>query len=136
MARTVRDANLETRTARIRLPIRSEPYWRGLERGFALGRLMAAMPNTKSEPRTICRTLTELPYSTMGRRKRPRGRGGAPSYGVRKATTRDPVRAPSRTLSPNISKISSDVAGVRSITRAGSLRRTCYRPSARRWSAS
>jgi integrase len=37
MARTVRDANLETRTARLRLRIRSEPYWRGLERGFALG---------------------------------------------------------------------------------------------------
>jgi hypothetical protein len=37
MARTVRDANLESRTARLRLPIRSEPYWRGLERGFALG---------------------------------------------------------------------------------------------------
>src|SRR5262245_10076830 len=37
MARTARDANLETRTARLRLPIRSEPYWRGLEKGFALG---------------------------------------------------------------------------------------------------
>jgi hypothetical protein len=37
MARTVRDANLETRTARLRLPIRPEPYWRGLETGFALG---------------------------------------------------------------------------------------------------
>jgi len=37
VARTVRDANLETRTARLRLPIRSEPYWRGLEKGFALG---------------------------------------------------------------------------------------------------
>src|SRR5215468_7320882 len=37
MARTVRDANLETRAARLRLPIRSEPYWRGLEKGFALG---------------------------------------------------------------------------------------------------
>ena len=37
MARTVRDANLETRTARLRLPIRSEPYWRGLEKAFALG---------------------------------------------------------------------------------------------------
>jgi integrase len=37
MARTVRDANLETRTARHRLPIRPEPYWRGLEKGFALG---------------------------------------------------------------------------------------------------
>jgi integrase len=37
MARTVRDTKLETRTARFRLPIRSEPYWRGLEKGFALG---------------------------------------------------------------------------------------------------
>jgi integrase len=37
MARTVRDAKLDTRTARLRLPIRSEPYWRGLEKGFALG---------------------------------------------------------------------------------------------------
>ncbi len=37
MGRTVRDANLETRTARLRLPIRPEPYWRGLEKGFALG---------------------------------------------------------------------------------------------------
>ena len=37
MARTVRDANLETRTARLKLAIRTEPYWRGLERGFALG---------------------------------------------------------------------------------------------------
>jgi integrase len=37
MGRTVRDANLETRTARLRLPIRGEPYWRGLEKGFALG---------------------------------------------------------------------------------------------------
>lgn len=31
MARTIRDTNLETRTARMRLAIRSEPYWRGLE---------------------------------------------------------------------------------------------------------
>jgi integrase len=37
MARTVRDAKLDSRTARLRLPIRSEPYWRGLEKGFALG---------------------------------------------------------------------------------------------------
>src|SRR5260370_40340789 len=37
MARTVRDASLEPRTARLRLPIRTEPYWRGLEKGFALG---------------------------------------------------------------------------------------------------
>jgi integrase len=37
MARTVRDSNLETRTARLRLSIRTEPYWRGLEKGFALG---------------------------------------------------------------------------------------------------
>jgi integrase len=37
MARTVRDTNLETRNARLRLRIRAEPYWRGLEKGFFLG---------------------------------------------------------------------------------------------------
>jgi integrase len=37
MARKVRDANLETRTARLRLRVRSEPYWRSLEKGFFLG---------------------------------------------------------------------------------------------------
>jgi integrase len=37
MARTVRDAKLDTRTARLRLGIRSEPYWRVLEKGLALG---------------------------------------------------------------------------------------------------
>jgi integrase len=37
MARTVRDANLETRAARLRLKAQAEPYWRGLERGLALG---------------------------------------------------------------------------------------------------
>jgi integrase len=37
MARTVRDAKLETRAARLRLRIRPEPYWRMLEKGLALG---------------------------------------------------------------------------------------------------
>src|SRR6516165_11406408 len=37
MARKFRDANLETRTARLRLRIRGEPYWRSLEKGFFLG---------------------------------------------------------------------------------------------------
>jgi integrase len=37
MGRTVRDSNLETRTARLRLKARAEPYWRGLEKGLALG---------------------------------------------------------------------------------------------------
>ena len=46
MARTVRDASLETRTARLRLPIRTEPYWRGLEKGFALGYRRRAMGGT------------------------------------------------------------------------------------------
>lgn len=37
MARTVRDANLETRAARLRLKPRHEPYWRALEPGRHLG---------------------------------------------------------------------------------------------------
>lgn len=37
MARTVRDTNLETRTARLRLPVKRNPYWRLLETGLHLG---------------------------------------------------------------------------------------------------
>lgn len=37
MARTVRDSNLETRAARLRLTPRRKPYWRALEGGFHLG---------------------------------------------------------------------------------------------------
>jgi hypothetical protein len=37
MARTVRDTNLETRAARLRLHTRREPYWRILESGLHLG---------------------------------------------------------------------------------------------------
>jgi integrase len=37
MARTVRDTNLETRAARLRLAARRKPYWRVLEGGFHLG---------------------------------------------------------------------------------------------------
>src|SRR3984893_3713802 len=36
MARTVRDANLETRTARLRLGMRAEPYWRTIDAGAHL----------------------------------------------------------------------------------------------------
>jgi hypothetical protein len=37
MARKVRDTNLETRTARLRLVTRRKPYWRVLETGLHLG---------------------------------------------------------------------------------------------------
>ncbi len=37
MARTVRDSNLETRAARLRLVPRRKPYWRTLESGLHLG---------------------------------------------------------------------------------------------------
>jgi integrase len=37
MARTVRDTNLETRTARSRLSARSKPYWRSIDQGNHLG---------------------------------------------------------------------------------------------------
>jgi len=37
MARTVRDTNLETRTARLRLAMRAEPYWRTIDPGAHLG---------------------------------------------------------------------------------------------------
>lgn len=37
MARTVREAKLETRSSRLKLPPRSEPYWRGIHEGAHIG---------------------------------------------------------------------------------------------------
>src|SRR3954462_13835007 len=37
MARTVADANLTTRSARLKLPARREPHWRTLSEGLAIG---------------------------------------------------------------------------------------------------
>jgi len=37
MARLLRDAKLDTRTARLRLTPRGEPYWRTMEEGRAVG---------------------------------------------------------------------------------------------------
>ena len=37
MARTVRDSKLDARSARLKLPIRREPYWRSISQGFAIG---------------------------------------------------------------------------------------------------
>ena len=76
MGRTVRDANFETRSARLRLPIRTEPYWRGLEKGFALGYRRRGKGGTwlarwrqadggyaehRISTRMICRMQTGLP---------------------------------------------------------------------------
>jgi integrase len=37
MARTLRDANLDTRTARLKLPVRGKPHWRLVEAGVHIG---------------------------------------------------------------------------------------------------
>ena len=37
MARTVREAGLASRTARLRLSVANKPYWRALEQGLHLG---------------------------------------------------------------------------------------------------
>ena len=37
MARTLRDAKLDTRAARLRLKQRREPYWRSISEGLAIG---------------------------------------------------------------------------------------------------
>src|SRR5215813_1432480 len=37
MARQVRDARLGTRSARLALPMRREPYWRSISPGLAIG---------------------------------------------------------------------------------------------------
>ena len=37
MARTVREATLSTRSARLRLAVAAKPYWRVIEQGLHLG---------------------------------------------------------------------------------------------------
>ncbi len=37
MARTLQDAKLDTRAARLRLKKRREPYWRSISEGLAVG---------------------------------------------------------------------------------------------------
>jgi hypothetical protein len=37
MARTVREQALATRSARLRLPVQTKPYWRVIEQGLHLG---------------------------------------------------------------------------------------------------
>jgi integrase len=47
MARTLRDARLDTREARLRLKVRGKPYWRLIEPGLHLGyRRLAGRPGT------------------------------------------------------------------------------------------
>ena len=113
MARTVRDTNLETRTARLRLPIRSEPYWRGLERGFFLGyRRRGKGGSWTARRRNAGGGYTEHRIGTTddlqdadgvaildyGHAQRGRGTGGAPNCGGRRGMTRG--RAPLQSQTP------------------------------------
>ena len=120
MARTVRDASLETRTARLRLPIRTEPYWRGLEKGFALGYRRRAMGGTwlarrrqgdggyaehrigTSDDLQDADGVAMLDY---GQPKERRGNGGERRHGERRGTIRD--RALSRSIRQQTSVINA-----------------------------
>ena len=46
MARTLHDARLDTRNARLRLKQRREPYWRSISRGLAVGYRKGAIGGT------------------------------------------------------------------------------------------
>ena len=104
MARTVRDANLETRTARLRLAIRRRALLARSREGLRArlppagqGRHLdratprrgrAAMPSIRIGTADDSQEPTGSPFSIMGKRKRARGHGGGPSCGGRKGTTR------------------------------------------------
>ena len=117
MARLVRDAKLETRTARARLPIGPKPYFRRLEIGFHLGyrRLSSggtwiarrfAQDGRYRENRLGVADDTQdadgvsvLDYS---KHRRPHVNGGARSCDGRKATIPERAPLPSRTRLPTI----------------------------------
>ena len=95
------------------------------------------MPSTGSAPRTICRTLTGWPFSTMGRPKKPRGHGGAPR--LRREEGHD-TRSRPLTVADAIADYLKDLRAAR---RQGCLshpagRRDAYPAGARNrtWSAS
>jgi hypothetical protein len=106
MARTVRDTNLETRSARLRLRIRAEPYWRGLEKGFFLGYRRRARGGTWLARRRLADGgyaehrisntddlqdadgVAVLDYRQAQEAAR---HGGAPTCGERKVTTPTPA---------------------------------------------
>src|SRR5215468_7387593 len=46
MARTLRDAKLDTRNSRLRLKARRDPYWRSISEGLAVGYLRGAKGET------------------------------------------------------------------------------------------
>ena len=62
MPRTVRDAALETRSARSRLRTRGEPYWKSLDAGLALGyrRARWGERHDRREPDEAARTVDEV----------------------------------------------------------------------------
>ena len=98
MARTVREAALATRSARLRLPARTKPYWRVIEQGLHVGYRRRGTGGTwiarrrnergiyreaKSVLPTTCRTLTATASSISRRRSELRELGGRMSSGLR-----------------------------------------------------
>jgi hypothetical protein len=84
MARTVREASLATRSARLRLSIASKPYWRVIEQGLHLGYRRRATGGSwiarrrndegiyreaKLASPTTCKTPTANPSWIFARRK-------------------------------------------------------------------
>jgi hypothetical protein len=59
MSRTVRDAKLETRQARLKLTVRSEPYWRAITEGCHLGYYKGARWKLDRTPPQLARRLSE-----------------------------------------------------------------------------
>lgn len=64
MARTVRDTRLETRSARLKLKARRDPYWKGIQKGLVVGYRKGAKGGT-----WIARAFE----SSVGRRFEPLG---------------------------------------------------------------
>jgi hypothetical protein len=72
MSRTIRDSNLETRTARHRLSPRHDPYYRLIERGLYLGyRRLANQPGTWLVRRYNGKAEGGSPYTVKNLRTAP-----------------------------------------------------------------
>jgi hypothetical protein len=115
MARLIRDAKLETRTARTRLPIGPKPYFRRLEIGFHLGyrrlsnggtwiaRRFAEDGRYRESRLGLADDTQDADGASVfdyGQAQKAARSGGNPNYGARAATTPGPALSRSRTLWP------------------------------------
>ena len=143
MARTVREASLATRSARLRLAVASKPYWRVIEQGLHLGYRRRAtggswIARRRNDERHLSRDQARSCRRPAGRQRRehPRLLAGASARrasGAARSSGSPPAMARCRTVPtpspvrwPTISRTTGAAAASRSrASKASSAATSC-----------